>query len=51
MKNRKEIRIVNPNEKLFKQMKELAKINKRTLGKQAEFMLEKCLKNPKNESI
>ena len=51
MKNRKEIRIVNPNEKLFKQMKEFAKINKRTLGKQAEFMLEQYLKNQKIESI
>lgn len=45
MKNRKEIRIVNPDDKLFERIKKLAKENKRTIGKQAEFMLEKAIKS------
>lgn len=44
MKNRKEIRIVNPDDKLFELIVKLAKENKRTLGKQAEYMIEQFVK-------
>lgn len=39
MEKRLEIRIVNPDKKLLQEIKRLAKENKRTMGKQAEFML------------
>jgi hypothetical protein len=40
MEKRKEIRILNPDPKLLKQLKQIAKDNKRTVGKQAEYILE-----------
>jgi len=39
MEKRLEIRIVNPDKKVLQEIKRLAKDNKRTIGKQAEFML------------
>ena len=39
MEKRLEIRIVNPDKKLLAEIKKLAKENKRTMGKQAEYML------------
>ena len=44
MKKIKEIRIVNPEEKVLEEIKRLAKENKRTMGKQAEFMLIEAIK-------
>lgn len=42
-KIKNEIRIYNMNNEVFKQVKELARINKRSVSKQAEFMIETAL--------
>ena len=47
MEKRNEIRIINPDIKLLEKVKELAKINKRTVCRQAEFMLEWYIKKVK----
>jgi hypothetical protein len=47
MEKRKEIRILNPDIILLEQLSKLAKENKRTIGKQAEYMLEWFIKNNK----
>jgi predicted urease superfamily metal-dependent hydrolase len=54
MKKRNEIRIANLDETVFERIKALAKENKRTIAKQAEFMIEMafvddCLKPLKDK--
>ena len=42
---RKEIRISTSDMVLYDKVKQLAQKNKRSMGKQAEFMVESCIKN------
>ncbi len=43
-----EIRVVRIGQKLFEQIKKLAKENKRTLGAQMEYMAEKFIEQQKS---
>lgn len=47
VKKRTEIRIVDPPAALFDKLKKIARVNKRTIGKQAEFILENHFKSAK----
>lgn len=47
-KNEKDIRIVRPDKLIFDTVKETAKLNKRTIGKEAEFMLLSYLKKTRS---
>ncbi len=42
---RKEIRIVDPSDKVFEVVIGLAEKEKRSIGKQAEYMLERFIEN------
>ena len=48
-KKRLEIRIVNPDTTILSEVRRLAKVNKRTMGKQAEFMLHLFISQKKNK--
>ncbi len=45
MKKRKEIRIVDPSKEIWETVSKLAEKEKRTKGKQAEYMLLKYIEN------
>lgn len=48
MKKRKEIRIVDPSKDIWDMVSRLAKKEKRTIGKQGEFLIQFALDKIKN---
>lgn len=47
---RNEIRIVDPSKEVWETINKLAKEEKRTIGKQAEYIIEKYIKDKKNNA-
>ena len=43
MEKRSEIRIIDPDKKLHERVRQRAKENKRTIGKEAEYMIEQYM--------
>ena len=47
---RNEIRIIDPSKQVWDVVTALAKKEKRTIGKQAEYMIEKYIEQKKNKT-
>lgn len=51
MKKRSEIRIIDPPKELLEAIKKLAQEEKRTIGKQAEYLIELQLKKKNTRQV